>query len=125
MFGVNGVAFDGVDSILAVNSTTGLLFKVALADARISKIELARALATPDAIRLEKSGSAIVSEQGSGSVSRIDLETGAVTILKDGLRDPTSLDLVEDAAWVAEGQLRHIFDMSAPGLPFEVVRVEL
>jgi hypothetical protein len=62
---------------------------------------------------------------GSGSASRIDLATGSIDILEDGLRDPTSLDLIEGAAWVAEGQLRHLFDMTAPGLPFEVVRVPL
>jgi hypothetical protein len=48
-----------------------------------------------------------------------------VDILKEGLRDPTSLDLIDGSAWVSEGQLRHLFDMAAPGLPFEVVRVPL
>ena len=125
MFGINGIAFDGAGAILAVNTEAGTLNRIALADARISQVELARPLAGPDGIRLERSGRAIVVEQGSGSVSRIDLASGAVTILKEGLREPTSLDLIEGAAWVAEGQLRHLFDMTAPGLPFEVVRVPL
>jgi hypothetical protein len=68
---------------------------------------------------------AIAVEQGTGAVSRIDLATGAVDILTEGLREPTSLDLIDGAAWVAEGQLRHLFDMTPPALPFEVVRVPL
>jgi sugar lactone lactonase YvrE len=125
MFGVNGIAFDGAGAILAVNTATGTLHRIAVADASISPVALARPLAAPDGIRLERAGRAIVVEQGSGSVSRIDLATGSIDILKDGLRDPTSLDVIGSAAWVAEGQLRHLFDMSAPGLPFEVVRVAL
>jgi hypothetical protein len=63
-------------------------------------------------------------EQGSGSVSRIFLESGEVDILQEGLRDPMSLDLIDgEAAWIAEGQLRHLFDNSAPALPFEVIKV--
>lgn len=125
MFGVNGIAFDGANAILAVNSATGALYRIGLADAKIAKVDLARPLATPDGIRLDAAGKAIVVEQGSGTVSRIDLATGAIDLLKEGLRDPTSLDLIEDAAWVSEGQLRHIFDMSAPAVPFEVIRVPL
>jgi sugar lactone lactonase YvrE len=125
MFGVNGIAFDGADAILAVNTTTGALHRIALADARISRVELDRPLAGPDGIRLARPGLAIVVEQGTGAVSRIDLATGAIDILTEGLREPTSLDLIDDAAWVAEGQLRHLFDMTPPALPFEVVRVHL
>lgn len=125
MFGINGIAFDGKDAILAVNSATGTLHRIGLADAKITPVALARPLAGPDGLRSERPGRAIVVEQGSGSVSRIDLTTGAVDILKEGLREPTSLDLIDGTAWVSEGQLSHIFDMTAPGLPFEVVRVKL
>ncbi len=125
MFGVNGIAFDGADALLAVNTTAGTLHRIALADAAITRVPLARPLAGPDGIRLERAGRAIVVEPGAGAVSRVDLSTGAIDILQDGLRDPTSLDLIEDAAWIAEGQLRHLFDMTAPAVPFEVVRVGL
>jgi hypothetical protein len=79
----------------------------------------------PDGIRMERPGQAIVVEQGAGAVSRVDLSTGAIDILKDGLRDPTSLDLIDGAVWVSEGQLSHLFDMTQPGLPFLVVRISL
>jgi sugar lactone lactonase YvrE len=123
MFGVNGIAFDG--ALLAVNTSAGTLHRIALADAKISPVALERPLAGPDGLRIERTGRAIVVEQSAGAVSRIDLTTGAVDILKDGLRDPTSLDLIDGTAWVSEGQLSHLFDMTAPGLPFEVVRVQL
>jgi hypothetical protein len=46
-------------------------------------------------------------------------------VLADGLRQPTSLDVIDDSAWVSEGQLRHLFDMTPPELPFVVVRVAI
>jgi len=125
MFGVNGIAFDGAGALLAVNTSAGTLHRIGLADAKISPVALERPLAGPDGLRIERTGRAIVVEQGAGAVSRIDLTTGAVDILKDGLRDPTSLDLIDGTAWVSEGQLSHLFDMTAPGLPFEAVRVQL
>jgi hypothetical protein len=125
MFGVNGIAFDGADAILAVNTTTGALVRIGLADTRISPIALARPLAGPDGLRLARAGRAIVVEQGSGTVSAIDLATGAIDVLGEGLRDPTSLDLVGGEAWVAEGQLRHLFDMTPPSLPFQVLQIQI
>jgi sugar lactone lactonase YvrE len=125
MFGVNGIAFDGANAILAVNSATGTLHRIALADAKITPVALARPLNVPDGIRLDRPGRAVVVEQGAGAVSKIDLTTGAIDILKEGLREPTSLDLIDGTAWVSEGQLSHLFDMTAPGLPFEVIRVQL
>jgi hypothetical protein len=125
MFGVNGIAFDGASSLLAVNTTTGALLRIGLADARIAPVALARPLVGPDGLRLAKPGRAIVVEQGMGAVSAIDLATGAIDVLAEGLRDPTSLDLVDGEAWVSEGQLRHLFDMSAPELPFQVLQIQI
>jgi len=125
MFGVNGLSFDEADAILAVNTATGSLYRIGLADAAISRVELARPLAMPDGIRFDRPGRAIVVEQGSGTVSRLDLSTGTIDTLMEGLREPTSLDLIDGEAWVSEGQLRHLFDMTSPILPFEVVRVLL
>lgn len=124
-FGVNGIAFDGADAILAVNTTTGALVRIGLADAKISPVALARPLVGPDGLRLARSGRAIVVEQGMGAVSSVDLATGAITILGDGLREPTSLDLVDGEAWVAEGQLHHLFDMTPPELPFQILRIQI
>ena len=50
---------------------------------------------------------------------------GAIETLADGIRTPTSLDVIDDRAWVAEGQLTHLFDQTPPELPFYVIRVAL
>ena len=125
MFGVNGIAWDGKQSILAVNTETGKLFRVGLADAALTQVTLERNLAGPDGIRRISDTRAVVVEQGAGRVSSIDLATGKITSLKEDLRTPTSLDVIGDEAWVSEGQLSHIFDQTMPELPFYVVRVAL
>jgi sugar lactone lactonase YvrE len=125
MFGVNGIAFDGKSAILAVNSETGTLLRIALADATVTPVALERSLASPDGIRLIDDETAIVVEQGAGRVTTIELATGALRVVHEGLRTPTSLDVIGDRAWVAEGQLGHIFDGTPPELPFFVVRVQL
>jgi len=125
MFGINGITFDGAGAVLAVNTESGALVRVDVATAAITPVALARPLAMPDGVRLAAPGRAIVVEQGTGSVSTIDLATGAVDVLAIGLRQPTSLDVIDDAAWVSEGQLRHLFDTTPPELPFVVVRVAI
>jgi hypothetical protein len=124
-FGVNGAAFDGADAIYAVSTTAGTLYRIAITDPKLSPVSRERPLAAPDGIRIPSSGRAIVVEQGTGSISKVDFFTGAIDIRKEGLRGPTSLDLIGSTAWVSEGQLSHLFDMTTPGLPFEVVRVPL
>ena len=124
-FGVNGIAFDGKDNILAVNTETGKLFRVALGDASIHEVALERPLAGPDGIRKLGDGKFVVVEQGAGRVSTLDLATGKITSRHEGLRTPTSLDVIDHFAWVSEGQLSHIFDQTPPELPFYVVRVSL
>jgi sugar lactone lactonase YvrE len=124
-FGVNGIAYDGAGALLAVNTETGALLRVGLADAAIGEVELERPLALPDGLRMASAGTAIVVEQGAGRLAAIDLASGALTGLGGGLRSPTSLDLIDGRAWVAEGQLTHIFDGTSPELPFQVHRVLL
>lgn len=125
MFGVNGIVFDGDDAILAVNTESGGLFRIPIATAAIEPVTLARPLAGPDGLRLVSPGRLVTVEQGAGRVAEIALDTGAITPLRDGLRTPTSLDVIDGQAWVAEGQLSHLFDMTAPELPFYAYRVEL
>jgi sugar lactone lactonase YvrE len=124
MFGVNGIAFDGDKSILAVNTETGKLFRVG-ADAAIVEVALERPLAGPDGLRRVDGDTFVVVEQGAGRVSLIAPKTGKVTVIEEGLRTPTSLDTIDGRVWVAEGQLSHLFDMTAPELPFFVIRADL
>lgn len=129
-FGANGIAFDGAGAIIVDNTSTGALIKIAInADGSagpLAPIALPRALVGPDGLRLVEPGTVVVVEQYAGALTRVDLGAQPVlTTLRDGLRDPTSLDVADGNAWVSEGQLSHIFDMTAPELPFTVVRVAL
>jgi sugar lactone lactonase YvrE len=131
-FGANGIAFDGEDAILTVNTSTGALVRIPIngdgTAGALATVALPRPLAGPDGLRLVEPGTAVVVEQYAGALTRIDLDAQpAATLapLRDGLRDPTSLDVAGRSAWVSEGQLSHIFDGTAPELPFTVVRVAL
>jgi sugar lactone lactonase YvrE len=130
-FGANGIAFDGDGAILAVTTQTGVLTRIPInADGTagaLAAVALPRPLVGPDGLRLVEPGVVVVVEQYAGSLTRIDLAGSpvALTALRTGLLEPTSLDLVDGAAWVSEGQLSHIFDMTAPELPFNIVRVPL
>jgi sugar lactone lactonase YvrE len=131
-FGANGIAYDpDARAVLAVNTSTGALIRIPVnADGTagaLAAVALPRPLVGPDGLRLVEPGTALVVEQYAGALTRIDLDATPVALatLRDGLRDPTSLDVAGDAAWVSEGQLSHIFDGTAPELPFTVVRVPL
>ena len=68
--------------------------------------------------------------EGSGSLDRITVDGDKVTVetVKDGLKEPTAFAKVGDTAWVAEGQLSHLFgakENGPPKLPFEIVPVHV
>ena len=53
--------------------------------------------------------------------------TASATVLKDQLNGPTSVVRYDQAAWITEGQLGHLFGSIAgpPSAPFLVRRVDL
>jgi sugar lactone lactonase YvrE len=131
-FGANGIAYDaGAGAVLTVNTSTGALIRIPVnADGTagaLAAVALPRPLVGPDGLRVVAPGTAVVVEQYAGALTRIDLDPQPVALatLREGLRGPTSLDVAGGAAWVSEGQLSHLFDMTAPELPFTIVRVPL
>lgn len=54
---------------------------------------------------------------GQGQVVAIDLETGDVTPLLDGLQKPTGIALLDGALWIAAGRDLLRADLDAAGLP--------
>jgi sugar lactone lactonase YvrE len=127
-FGINGLAFDGDSALLAVNTSAGTLSRLPIgrdgAAGALEPIALARPLRAPDGLRI-RDGRAIIVEQGAGELTSLELKSGTLTTLATGLREPTSLDLWGDHAWVSEGQLSHLINQTAAELPFTVVRVAL
>jgi hypothetical protein len=85
-----------------VSSAAGTLYRSAIADPKLAPVALERPLATPDGLRIPSPGRGTVVEQGAGAVSKVDFFTGAIDILKEGLRGPISLDRIGSAAWVSE-----------------------
>lgn len=131
-FNLNGIVSAG-DDVYAVKYNSGELLRIPVAEdgsaGDPARVTLDRELALPDGLKLERDGVLLVVE-GAGRLSRITLENadrGAVTTVRDGLDGPTTAALVDGDAWVAEGQLGHLFDPSSgePTLPFELVRVPL
>lgn len=119
---------DGAAAILAVNTSTGILARIPIggngAAGALTLLPLPRPLRSPDGLRIWR-GRGIVVEQLAGELTSVDLETGQLTTLAAGLREPTSLELWRDQAWISEGQLSHLINQTAAELPFTVVRVSL
>jgi hypothetical protein len=57
--------------------------------------------------------------EGSGSLDRVIVDGDRVTVetLRDRLREPTAVAKVGGTAWVAEGQLSHLFGAKDNGPP--------
>jgi streptogramin lyase len=130
--GLDGIAFGG-DGNIYVNTFNGSeFFRVEVKDGvagKVTKLETSRPLKLPDGLR-HISGQTFLMAEGSGSLDRVTVDGDKVTVetIKDGLKEPTSFAKVGATAWVAEGQLSHLFDAKTngpPQLPFEIVPVHV
>lgn len=133
-FGLNGLAFDGASSLYAVRTEGGKLFRIPItasgAAGTVQEVPLDRPLVGPDGLKHSAALGLIVAELYGKAVSRIALGAdgrGTVTMLQEGLKDPTSVEMAEGSAWVSESQLSHITGNPPPPLtlPFYVRRVSL
>jgi len=130
--GLDGIAVGG-DSNLYVNTfTKGDFFRIEVhngAPGKVTKLQTSRPLVSPDGLRVV-SGLTFVMVEGSGRLDRVIVtqDTAAIEILAEGFSGPTAVALVGTTAWVAEGQLSHLFDPTKngpPQLPFYLKAVPL
>jgi hypothetical protein len=72
----------------------------------------------------------LVMVEGSGTLDRVIItqDKASIETLAEGFSGPTAVAVVGTTAWVAEGQLSHLFDPAKngpPQLPFHITAVPL
>ena len=130
--GLDGIAIGGDGNIYVNTFNGGGFFRVEVKGGlpgAVTKLETSRPLKLPDGLR-QLSGDSFLMAEGSGSLDRVTVDGNKVIVetLKGGLKEPTSVAKVGGRAWVAEGQLSHLFgakDNGPPQLPFEIVPVAI
>jgi streptogramin lyase len=131
--GLDGIAFGRDGNVYVTTYTAGGLFRVDVKGGRadaVTKLHGRSPLTRPDALRSLGEHSFLLIE-GSGTLNRVDIkaDTFAVTPIRGGFREPTSVTRVGSTAWVSEGQLAFFFDPSrrdlSPSLPFRIYAVPL
>ncbi|MCI0465628.1 MAG: hypothetical protein L0Y57_01255 [Beijerinckiaceae bacterium] len=128
--GLDGIAIGGDGNIYLNSFTKGEFFRVALREGRpgkVTRLSTSRPLKFPDGLRMLSSETFLMAE-GGGTLDRVTVEgdNAKIETLRDGLAGPTSVAKAGQTAWVAEGQLSHLFDPGAKGpprLPFRVTGV--
>ena len=99
------------------------------APGKVTKLLTSRPLVSPDGLRIV-SGLIFVMVEGSGTLDRVIVaqDKASIETLAAGFSGPTAVAVVGTTAWVAEGQLSHLFDPAKngpPRLPFYVKAVPL
>ncbi|HEY5946350.1 MAG TPA: hypothetical protein VIV40_12695 [Kofleriaceae bacterium] len=131
--GADGIAYDGSGGLYVNNVSTGALFKIRIEPSgepgEVVAITVTPPLMGPDGMRVLDATTLVVAEGPANRVSRITITgtTAQRTSLIDPIREPSSVTIVGDDAWIAEGQiLRLVSDPPiSPDLPFVVRRVPL
>jgi sugar lactone lactonase YvrE len=130
--GLDGIAIGGDGNIYVNTFTKGEFFRVDVRDGRpgkVTRLATSRPLKLPDGLR-PLSGETFLMAEGGGTLDRVSVDGDKVTIetLRDGLAEPTAVAKIGQTAWVAEGQLSHLFDPAAngpPRLPFRITGVPI
>lgn len=129
---LNGLVFDRSGRHLyVVRYDTGALFSIPVSEdgsaGAPQAITVDPPLEFPDGVELVDRDTLLVVENDVGRVSLVELENGSATktVIASGLLEPTTAALWGGSAWIAEGQLSHLFSGGSPVLPFQVKRVPL
>ena len=132
--GVDGLEFGSDGALYLTTYGKGELFRIAvMADGsagEVTRLVPSRPLIMPDTLRLLPDGGFLLVE-GGGTLDVVTVagDQARIETLAGGFKTPVSVARVDDTAWVAEGQLGHLFDPAlkdqAPQLPFRIVPVPL
>jgi hypothetical protein len=130
--GLDGIAIGGDGDIYINTFSKGEFFRIDMHEGRpgkVMRLGTSRPLKFPDGLR-PLSGETFLMAEGGGTLDRVSVDGDKVAIetLNDGLAEPTAVAEVGQTAWVAEGQLSHLFDPAAngpPRLPFRIIGVPI
>jgi hypothetical protein len=130
--GLDGIAIGGDGGIYVNTFTKGEFFRIDMHEGRpgkVMRLGTSRPLKFTDGLR-PLSGETFLMAEGGGTLDRVSVDGDKVAIetLRDGLAEPTAVAKVGQKAWVAEGQLSHLFDPAAngpPRLPFRIIGVPI
>ncbi len=117
-FGLNGITWDGAQSLYLANFRRGEIYRVDVASRSVDVVRTG--LGAPDGIEWLGAGRLLVVEGALARLSELDLRAGEIEVLREGLDFPSTSAVVEGGAWVVQGQLDHLLDPSAgpPSPPF-------
>jgi len=122
---IDGIAFDGQSTIYLTNVSTGQLLRVGIADdgsaLPAAEVNFGEPFSAPDGIRMLNRFELLIVEL-TGRLLRVNVATGAKTVLKDGLDEPTAVTVTHTGMWVTEGQVLRLQAGQPPHLPFKVRR---
>ncbi len=127
--GLNGITW-GAGQLRVVTTTDGRLLEVSIEDdgspGAVTVTGKAGTLAGPDGMIPYEAGLLMV-EGVATRLSLVDPDDLTITPVAEGFDFPTTVAVVGDTAWVAEGQFEHLLglDPTPPTLPFRVRRVPL
>jgi hypothetical protein len=120
---INGITFDGVNTLYTTNYNSGELLKVGIdADGSASAATVVLPAGTyvnPDGIRMLDHNHLLVTEN-PGRLDEVNVATATNTVLNSTLDQPTSVVINYRGLWVSEGQDLRLQQGQAPNLPFKV-----
>lgn len=128
-FGADGISWDG----------QGNIFVGVIADSRLVRIPInsngsagavtqitVPGLTSPDGMRSLDANTLLAVESG-GQLIKITVSgtNGTRAVLKDGLKEPTSVTVYQNQYWISEGQLSHLLNPASGAAtpPFKLQRV--
>jgi sugar lactone lactonase YvrE len=128
-FGADGIAWDGQGNIYVGMISDSRLVRIPVTSngsaGAVTQIDVP-SLSSPDAIRALDATTLLAVESG-GQLVKITVSgtSGTRAVLKDGLKEPTSVTVYQKQYWISEGQLSHLLNpASGPATPpFKLQRV--
>jgi sugar lactone lactonase YvrE len=129
---IDGIAF-GADGNLYANTYEGSgLFRIDVRHStagKVVKLITSRPIAHPDGMR-PVTGNMFLMVEAAGTLDRVSFrgDKALIETIRRDMVEPSAVTTVGRTAWVAEGQIRVLYDVKhpkPPKLPFDIVPVPL